>query len=79
MFSKLEPDLKEENEPLTANSPVESIHVLGQLFTPAAMLWTPGFSAEVMTWAVVQAAEKPGALGLLQRLSTPGTHMPEVH
>lgn len=64
---------------LSQQTPVESIHVLGQLFTPAATLWTPGFSAEVMTWAVVQATEKPGALGLVQRLSTPGTHMPEVH
>lgn len=53
---------------------VEYNYVLVNLFSLAAVLGEPGFSAEVVTWAIVQAAEKPGALDLGQKLLTPGTH-----
>lgn len=48
---------------------VESNYISAPLFSSAAVLGEPGFSEEVMTWAIA-----PGALDLMQRLLPSGAH-----
>lgn len=53
---------------------VESNYISAPLFSPATVLGEPGFSEEVMTWAIA-----PGALDLMQRLLLSGTHWETSH